>query len=509
MKLKNNNRISMTNLKRLKTIQHHSNLYYLKITIKLLLYSFVILSFMMIRPNTQKPRQTCFAVSLRKIITKGDGYVRTDYYDVEDNLKVAIDVGYATKIVTDTKDGKIEQYYDEKGSPIEQIGNYYAVLQEYDKQGRNIKSTYLDINQKPTVISTGFASIIRTFYKNGAIKTEKYYDQNGNTIWTNGYAYGRLIEYDEHGFIHKISYLNRNDEIVTNGLGYAQVIRQYYDSESDHFGKIKYEFYYDDQGSPISRSLGQYGVHKEYDNNGYEIKTTFLGKNGEPIKTTKGYTSIVRTYHEDGSVATEQYIDSNEKPIQLVSGQYGVRYEEGMTIYLDENGNNQFNFKQFLYNHSELVVVFAMLIILLSLISSKRMNGFALVAYLSFVGYMTLLRRENIGTQLNLDIFWSYKLFFADANVRSDILRNIWLFIPLGTILYRIYPHAIIFVIPIIVSIIIETIQFLTGIGLCEIDDIISNSLGGFIGYVLGKNSKLFMQQNIIYKVKNTINMIT
>lgn len=495
MKLKNNNRIRMICTDRSK-IDHNRRYHsYLKITMKLLLSAFIIVSFMIIHSSTQKPRRAYLAALLTKTITKGEGYIRTDYYDSENILTFAIDAGYASKIVKDTKEGKIELFYDENGRPVEQIGNYYSILQIYDELGRNIKSIYLDINQKPTIISTGFSSIVRTFYENGMTRTEKYYDQNGNPIWTNGYGYGRLIEYDENGFIHKITYMNKKDEIVSNGLGYAIVIRQYYPADSIHFGRIEYEFYYDEHEKPISRSLGQYGVHKEYDDNGYEIKTTYLDKKGKPLITTKGYTSIIRTYHKDGSIATEQYFDSNEKPVQLAGGQFGVRNEDGLTFFLDENGNDKFSIKQLLYNHSELVIVFALLIIIISLNSSKRMNGFIFIAYLGIIGYMTLLHRDNNGTQVNLDVLWSYRMFFSSTSVRSDILKNIWLFIPLGTVLYRIYPHSSILIVPIIVSMIIEIIQLLTGLGLCEIDDIISNSLGGSIGYVLGRNCKLFIQQ--------------
>lgn len=62
-----------------------------------------------------------------------------------------------------------------------------------------------------------------------------------------------------------------------------------------------------------------------------------------------------------------------------------------------------------------------------------------------------------------------------------EILNNIWLFIPLGAILMKpIGWRGIIACI--VLSCIIEVVQYFTGFGLAEFDDNISNGLGGAIG---------------------------
>ena len=99
---------------------------------------------------------------------------------------------------------------------------------------------------------------------------------------------------------------------------------------------------------------------------------------------------------------------------------------------------------------------------------------------------MTLLYRENVLVNSNFQLFWSYKKFFTNAGTRADILRNIWLFIPFGAMLYKIYPYKRILIVPCLLSIIIEAIQYFTGTGLCEVDDVISNIIGGAIGYGIG-----------------------
>ena len=70
--------------------------------------------------------------------------------------------------------------------------------------------------------------------------------------------------------------------------------------------------------------------------------------------------------------------------------------------------------------------------------------------------------------------------------MRMEILNNIWLFVPLGTILYRLFPGIYIVFVPILISIAVEVSQYLLGVGLCEVDDVVSNGLGGLIGILVG-----------------------
>lgn len=60
---------------------------------------------------------------------------------------------------------------------------------------------------------------------------------------------------------------------------------------------------------------------------------------------------------------------------------------------------------------------------------------------------------------LNLELFWCYKLFKVSYELKTEILNNIWMFIPLGAILYRLYPNWGAVLISIIVSVVIEVAQ--------------------------------------------------
>ncbi len=59
------------------------------------------------------------------------------------------------------------------------------------------------------------------------------------------------------------------------------------------------------------------------------------------------------------------------------------------------------------------------------------------------------------------------------------------MFVPFGAGLYSLIKKKWIVIIPLIFSILIEISQYIFGLGLCEIDDIISNALGGAIGMMM------------------------
>ena len=104
-----------------------------------------------------------------------------------------------------------------------------------------------------------------------------------------------------------------------------------------------------------------------------------------------------------------------------------------------------------------------------------------LILYIGVIIYFTLMFRE--AGESTIGIIRSYRSFFVSAEARAGILKNIWLFVPLGAILFRIFPRKTILLVPILLSFIIEAVQYYTGTGYCELGDVISNGLGGTIGY--------------------------
>lgn len=457
---------------------------------------FLVISFLFIC-TSKKETYVCYHSSqLQKMIIYNENSEIIEYVDNNDRLTMTADLGYAKMIVTEKDGHYLEKYFDDKNKPIKRSAGYYAVLREYDENGNNTRNTYLDLDNNPIMTLSGYAIQDREYNDNNQIVVLKYLDEEGNPICTDSYGYERIYEYDENGNNNRITYGDASGNPMITGQGYASVYRCFYES-GEFTGKVESEYYCDEKGNPIGLSLGQYGVHKEYDEYGREAVLTYLDANGQPIVTNKGYTTVKRTFLSNNRIETERYFDLDGNPYSLSEGQYGVKNEDGNTIYLNKNGEETFNLRMFLYNQSWIVIPLVVFVIFLSAMSDKKSNYFFLLLSVISIIYFTLLFREAEGTRIN-EFLSYYKRIFTDNEARSDILKNIWLFIPLGAILYKLYLRKSILLIPIAFSIVIELIQLTSGIGICELDDVISNSLGGLIGYLSGK-----LTTDIVLRIKS------
>ena len=66
------------------------------------------------------------------------------------------------------------------------------------------------------------------------------------------------------------------------------------------------------------------------------------------------------------------------------------------------------------------------------------------------------------------------------------MINNIWLFIPFGAGLYAIFRKKRVWAAALGLSLAIELIQYFTGLGILELDDLFGNTLGGVIGVGIG-----------------------
>jgi glycopeptide antibiotics resistance protein len=105
---------------------------------------------------------------------------------------------------------------------------------------------------------------------------------------------------------------------------------------------------------------------------------------------------------------------------------------------------------------------------------STRIYGnevsFNLLPFKTISEYLLNFQRYNLGT-------WLY-----------NTLGNLLVFIPLGMLIPSIIPSiqrsSPIIVISFICSLAIETLQFITGLGVFDVDDVILNIVGGITGFI-------------------------
>ncbi|WP_010296673.1 VanZ family protein [Clostridium senegalense] len=137
--------------------------------------------------------------------------------------------------------------------------------------------------------------------------------------------------------------------------------------------------------------------------------------------------------------------------------------------------------------------------------------------FLSRVSFSTLFNKQRtLDRSMNLIPFYSIREYIFSNSVTiknfafSNLVGNIIIFIPLGTYLSLFKNNKkvitnMLFIF--IVSLFIEIIQGLFGIGASDIDDIILNCLGGLIG-ILGYKFLLFILRDD-KKVRVTITILS
>ncbi|MBT9779484.1 hypothetical protein GPL15_23685 [Clostridium sp. MCC353] len=126
------------------------------------------------------------------------------------------------------------------------------------------------------------------------------------------------------------------------------------------------------------------------------------------------------------------------------------------------------------------------------------------IAYCFFILWYTVLSREPTGRRIIVfELFWSYKKWFlGEYHGQAEAIQNIeniLFFIPYGFLFpsnrkkwRRVVFCAALF------SVLIELIQYTFMLGWCEVDDVISNTIGAGIGmwlFLIARN--LHQKRNV------------
>lgn len=372
------------------------------------------------------------AADLEEVTTESESERRTDFVDANGNIAFAADRGFATVVQT-LEDGRV------------------------------VKEEYLDEHGNPVVLSSGFDSRHRTYNEAGQADTDTYYIgdtqvERKDKFW----GYQRIYTEDQLTEMH---YLDREGNLTLNADGIAIVRRTSFEG-----GYI--DFYFDTEGKPVTASLGQYGVKSK------DGVTTYLDAEGNPANTNKGYAIVKRI--DDKTL----YYDVDGNPATIGRSQYGTQRINGQTVFLDANGEPMIRLDNILNSNPLLVLVVGIALTIAALYLKGKTRIFFTIVYILFIGIMTIAYRETGDSAGQLIPFQSYLRFFSNAETRQNILNNIWLFVPLGAILYR-ADRRYRWLWCLAFSVGIEILQYFTGIGFGEVDDVISNTLGGWIGFEL------------------------
>lgn len=435
-----------------------------------------------------------------RVLELTGAYEANDAYDATKEhvnefgqLTYAIDKHYATLVQKKDAEGRLleEHYLDEDGEPTDCWG-YFGIA--YEHREKEDVLTYLDAEGNTLVTQSGYAVIVRSLDSLGQALDDMYYDDNMNPVMCTGGYYGVHRERDERGFIKKMIYLDVDKSPICIISGFAQEERSF-----DNEGRVIRKFYFDVDGNPVCLQSGQSGEAYTYDEYDRVNQVTYLDKDGKSIPTTSGYTIMKRTYYRDGAEKTNMYFDASGNPLSLTKGQYGIKYVENIVLYLNRNGQIKISIDNLLNGFPFMVVVVGILVCIVLCLFPRSLEKAVLLVYMIFIFYETLMFRETGDIRANLVLFSYADTFMTNWRTRVEVINNIWLFVPFGAGLYAIYRKKRVWIAAFILSLAIELIQYFTGLGIAELDDIFGNTLGGIIGvgfgsvifYEIGKGKRI------------------
>ena len=406
-----------------------------------------------------------------------------EYVDANGHLQFASDKKYAKCMEMLDSERRViyEKFYDENENLMTRENGAYGKRYEYypEQDGYMAKITYEDLSEKPMVVASGYTIALEYYNDNDEKIASYYFDQNMNPVVRKEGYFGEKKVYDK-GNIIEISYIDTSGNLVKNSSGYAKVVQTYYND-----GNIKCKKFFDVNNDPIALGLNQYGEKYEYDSDGRVSQITYLNANGEADITNKGYASIRKTYDSEWNIKTVKYYGKDGEPYQVDYKTYGFLYDGNLKIPLGRDGFQRISFNTILKKVPLLVIIGGILYCLFLFYIPKKIKIVGVAGYLGFILYETLLFRKMESGNIELRLFWSYMQIFSDRSLGIEIIENIWLFIPLGAGLYMIFQkRSIVIGSALMISSTIEVMQFLFGLGLCELDDIFSNALGGIVGMV-------------------------
>jgi glycopeptide antibiotics resistance protein len=136
-------------------------------------------------------------------------------------------------------------------------------------------------------------------------------------------------------------------------------------------------------------------------------------------------------------------------------------------------------------------------------VTRKRIITVLFILYCLFAIWLTLLSRKPLPARgIEWRLMWSYREMIAgNPNWKRDVwqnIQNILFFMPFG-LLFPLKKWKTIMLSSFAFSVLIEIAQYIFQLGLCEIDDVICNTLGALIGFWIW----LALKKTVFLKKRN------
>ena len=261
-----------------------------------------------------------------------DGYAKAEYITDQDK-RIVTEMFYDTEnhpIVNNegiyeahyTWDGELKTSaaFFKKGEPALNNNGVHLLKTEYNGDGKETKISCFGLEGEPVSNAEGYSVKETEYLSNGKVAAERYYNEEGKLILTPGktYAYQRT-EYDEDGISYTVVQFNtQNQPISVDGY-----ITRF--CELDENGRVIRTTYLDENNNPVTDLSGIGAVENIYNEEGQIICVTYKDLKGELTCCKDGYAIVRQRYDQYGNKAEERYFGTDGLPVLGIGGYAAVQ----------------------------------------------------------------------------------------------------------------------------------------------------------------------------------------
>lgn len=243
-----------------------------------------------------------------------DRVIVSRYFDANDAPVEGVE-GCAMVTREYTSRGQISmiRYFDGEGNGT-LVNGVYGLKREYNAYANLEMETWLDAAGNPALNDDGYAAIQYDYDLSNSTTEQRYYqyylDENGEPVAANNNAWGVYTLYYPVTKVHRITYIDQNEEPITITDGYA--ILEYEDDEN---GNRVWEGYFDEIHAQINCAEGYSSVERGYDNEGRLISERYLDRYNKLINNAEGVAGWNGYYDEDGNLIVTSRYDQDRNPL--------------------------------------------------------------------------------------------------------------------------------------------------------------------------------------------------
>ena len=278
----------------------------------------------------------------------GNSGVRISY-DSHGNLVSSENIDAAGNPTELNKDHvfRTDLKYDERGNVVETalshangepnliIGLCKAIKNNFDERGNGVEGYC--IRQDGELPTTSWAVTKNKFDDDGQLVEQRFFDRDGHPVLGPDRAFRDKWSYDKDGNPAELASYGTDGGPTINGMGFHRKISRF---KSGHEIRTEYR---DADGRPMALDEGFAAISKEYDAQGNETVTTYLGVDNRPVTNrTEGYAIKVVSYDGCGRAAESKFFDADNHPVRSKKGYADIRqsYDENNNVkeeaYFDE-----------------------------------------------------------------------------------------------------------------------------------------------------------------------------